>query len=140
MRGRIRRRPEEKPYGISLTSLMDIVTNLLVYTIKIFAISPILVQDPSVVLPLSTTQENAEESVVVMVTGTQKIVVDGKVVGNLKKELLEIKQNQQGFGFTGQIVIVADKLTPYRVLVDVLATCAEAGFGKFEFAVVKQEA
>jgi biopolymer transport protein ExbD len=185
MRGRTRRREEDKPYSVSLTSLMDIVTNILVYTIKIFAVSPIVIQDPSVDLPMSTTQENAEESVVVMLTGIRRaeatdderikeikevptIVVDGKVVErmdkntyrvpesaknngyvitNLKKELLAIKKNQtqsadliKGSGFTGRVVIVADKHTPYSVLVDVLVTCGDAGFGNFEFAVVKQEA
>ncbi|MEI6805011.1 MAG: biopolymer transporter ExbD [Myxococcaceae bacterium] len=172
---RRRRRQEEKPYALSLTSLMDIVTNILVYTIKIFAVSPIVIQDPSVELPHSTTKENAEESVVVMLTGIRaadkgmpSIVVDGKVVEwidketyrvpeaaknngyvikKLKQELLAIKKNQKqsaglikDSGFTGRIVIVADKNTPYRVLVDVLVTCGDAGFGNFEFAVVKQEA
>lgn len=182
---RKRRREEDKPYAVSLTSLMDIVTNILVYTIKIFAVSPITVQDPSVELPRSTSQEDAEESVVVMVTGMRRldatrhnkitelrgiptIVVDGKVVEKLngetyrvpeaakkngyvitrlKEELTAIKQNQansaaliKNSGFTGRVVIVADKYTPYRVLVDVLVTCADAGFGNFEFAVIKEEA
>lgn len=170
---RRKRREEEKPYALSLTSLMDIVTNILVYTIKIFAVSPIVVQDPSVELPHSTSREDAEESVVVMLTGMRDqqsptIVVDGKVVEwmdketyrvpesaknngyvikKLKKELLAVRQNQKqsadliaGSGFTGKVVIVADKHTPYRVLVDILVTCADAGFGSFEFAVVKQEA
>lgn len=182
---RRRVREEEKPAALSLTSLMDIVTNILVYTIKIFAVSPIVVQDPSVNLPHSTTQENAEEAVVVMVTGmkqleanahdqihhineTPTIVVDGRVVQtidpttyrvpeaaknngyvikSLKEELLAVKNNQKDSahlikdsGFTGRVVIVADKNTPYRVLVDVLVTCGDAGFGKFEFAVIKQEA
>lgn len=182
---RRKRREDEKPNALSLTSLMDIVTNILVYTIKIFAVSPIVVQDPSVELPRSTTQEDAEESVVVMVTGMRRaeatdddrireikeiptIVVDGKVVERidqktyrvpeaaknngyvikkLKQELMAIKQNQkqsadliEGSGFTGRVVIVADKYTPYRVLVDILVTCGDAGFGNFEFAVIKQEA
>lgn len=185
MRRRRFKKSEDKPYAVSLTSLMDVITNILVYTIKIFAVSPILIQDPSVVLPHSTSKSNADESVVVMVTGILRaeatdseeirqlkeiptILVDGVVVNqidaksyripenakshgfiinNLKKKLLEIKQNQkqsaaliQNSGFTGRVTIVADKNTPYRVLVDVLATCGEVGFGNFEFAVVKQEA
>ncbi len=175
MMRRIRRRAQDKPYVVSLTSLMDIVTNILVYTIKIFAVSPIVVQDPSVELPKSSSQKDAEESVVVMVTGmrrqvneTPTIVVDGReverldpktyrvpesaknngyVINKLKQELLSIKANQKesaglikGSGFTGHVVIVADRYTPYRVLVDVLVTCGDAGFGNFEFAVIKQEA
>lgn len=167
------RRQQQEPYRVSLTSLMDIVTNILVYTIKIFAVSPILIQDPAVELPRSTSQKDAEDTVVVMVTGirpeeTPTIMVDGRVVnkidpkayrvpenakhngyiiGNLKNELLRIKEIQAQSanlvhkgGFTGKVAIVADKFTPYRVLVDVLATCGDAGFGSFEFAVIKQEA
>ncbi|MBH1989445.1 MAG: biopolymer transporter ExbD [Myxococcaceae bacterium] len=185
MMRRRRFRSEESPYRVSLTSLMDVVTNILVYTIKIFAVSPIVVQDPSVDLPHSTTRENAEEAVVVMLTGirrmegavsdemkalyeTPTIVVDGRVVEkidpktyrvpalakkngyvitSLREELISVKANQKhtaefikNSGFTGKVVIVADKYTPYRVLVDVLVTCGDAGFGKFEFAVIKQEA
>src|SRR3989338_680280 len=181
-RRRFQKHHEQKPYSVSLTSLMDIITNILVYTIKIFAVSPILIQDPSLVLPHSTSQANANESVVVMITGVLRaestdteeikmlkeiptILVDGTVVDrldtktyrvpesaktngfiikNLKQRLLEIKQNQtqsaafiQNSGFTGRVTIVADKNTPYRVLVDILATCGEVGFGNFEFAVVK---
>ena len=175
----------ENPPPLSLTSLMDIVTNILVYTIKIFAVSPILVQDPSVVLPSSSSREDAEDAVVIMVTGMKRIeseesgqievvnqvptiVVDGKVIEllddktyrvpakakergyvitSLKRELIAVRKNQNstakmtdGEGFTGHIVIVADKNTPYRVLADVLVTCGEAGFGEFKFAIVKQEA
>ncbi|MBL4819164.1 MAG: biopolymer transporter ExbD [Deltaproteobacteria bacterium] len=154
---------------------MDIVTNLLVYTIKIFAVSVIFVQDASIELPLSSTQEDPENAVVVVITGIRpeekekpSIVVDGRVIDtinpktyripqnakhngfiikNLKNELKRIRANQahtaeltKGTGFNGHVVIVADRLTPYRILIDVLATCGEAGFGNFEFAVVKQEA
>jgi biopolymer transport protein ExbD len=175
----------ENPPPLSLTSLMDVVTNILVYTIKIFAVSPITVQDPSVALPRSSSREDAADAVVVMVTGAQRaeskgdsgtevvqeiptIVVDGKVIQrldretyrvpaeakqrgyiitSLKKELLEIRKSQgqtaqltEGEGFTGNIVIIADKYTPYRVLADVLVTCGQAGFGDFKFAIVKQDA
>ena len=149
MRGRLRRRPDDKPYAVSLTSLMDIVTNILVYTIKIFAVSTIMVQDPSIDLPFSSTKENPEDSVVVMLTEHKKVAVDGKILDlkDLRHELTLIKSNQKrsadlikGSGFTGRVVIVADKLTPYHVLVDVLTACGDIGFCKFEFAVVKQEA
>lgn len=186
MRKRKQRRSMGEAPPLSLTSLMDIVTNILVYTIKIFAVSSITVQDPSVFLPKSTSREDPEDAVVVMVTGTKRqeanndvaelvteiptIVVDGKVIEQLdpttyrvhpqakergyvikalKQELLEIRRQQnQTAQLTDhdkpaanrQIVIIADKNTPYRVIADVLVTCGEAGFGEFKFAVVKLEA
>lgn len=56
----------------SLNSLMDVVTIILVYFVKTFAVSPITVQDPSVQLPISTARETPEEAIVVMITGDKR--------------------------------------------------------------------
>jgi biopolymer transport protein ExbD len=56
----------------SLTSLMDVVTIILVYFVKTFAVSPLSIQDPSVHLPISTSQEAVEDSIVVMITGAER--------------------------------------------------------------------
>src|ERR1700688_3711891 len=66
----------------SLTSLMDLITVVLMFLIKTFATSPISVQDPSVDLPVSTSLETVEDSVVVMITGAARRDVgpDGKKV------------------------------------------------------------
>lgn len=56
----------------SLTSLMDVVTIILVYFVKTFAVSPLSVQDPATQLPISTSMEAAEDSVVVMITGAER--------------------------------------------------------------------
>lgn len=176
--------------GLSINSLMDIVTILLVYLIKSYATSPIEVKDPSLNLPTSTTRENVEEAAVVMVTGpvtktldaagnpvpkenTPTLIVDGTplfpltpirgannetswripdnqktggfVVNSLKASLEEARKTQEMAAeltdreFSGKVVILADKQTPYRVLMDLLVTCGQAGFGEFKFAVVKDE-
>lgn len=66
----------------SLTSLMDIITIILVYLIKTFAASPIEVANPTVTLPISSSVENVEDLVVVMITGAQRreIGPDGKAM------------------------------------------------------------
>lgn len=56
----------------SLNSLMDIITIILVYLIKNFSTSPLSVSDPSVQLPISTSMENVEDLVVVMITGAER--------------------------------------------------------------------
>ncbi len=167
----------------SLTSLMDIVTIILIYFVKTFAVSPIAVQDPSVQLPSSTSMENTEDATVVMITGAKRreninghqvmvgevpnIVIDDRVVAQLdaeyrvpadlkqhgiiivplKKELLEVRQKEnqtaelvEEGGFSGKIVIIADRDTPYRVLNEVLVTCGSAGFSDFKFVIVKEKA
>ena len=69
---------------------------------------------------------------------------DGYVVTMLKDELVKAKERQEILAaeinepdFTGKVVILADKRTPYRVLMDVLVTCGQAGFGEFRFAILK---
>jgi biopolymer transport protein ExbD len=56
----------------SVNSLMDVVTIILIYFVKTFAVSPLTVQDPSIQLPLSTSQEIPEEAIVVMITGAER--------------------------------------------------------------------
>ena len=56
----------------SLTSLMDVITIILVYLIKTMVSSPINVQSPSLELPHSTSEEGVQDSVVVMITGTER--------------------------------------------------------------------
>lgn len=56
----------------SLNSLMDVVTIILVYFVKTFAVSPLSVQEPSVQLPISTSLEAPEDLPVIMVTGTER--------------------------------------------------------------------
>lgn len=188
-RKRKKRRRLEGPAPLTLNSLMDIVTILLVYLLKSYATSPIEVKDPAIALPTSTSLENVEEATVVMITGPEKavpnpnnpaqtiivpntphIVVDGEsiisldeatyrvpdaakdaasggyVINALRTKLKEAAEMQAAtaevsdtLGFSGKVVIIADKRTPYRVLTDVLVTCGQAGFGEFRFAIVKEK-
>jgi len=179
-----KRKPMTTP-PISITSLTDCVTLLLVYLLKSFTTSPIEVKEPSLQIPMSSSIEKIEESTIVMLTGpvvkrqigtetklipvVPHIIVDGKPVldmdektyrvpdkdkdprsGNyvivslreaLKKakEAKEITKAISGKDFSGKVIILADKATPYRVLTDVLVTCGDAGFGDFRFAVIRRD-
>jgi biopolymer transport protein ExbD len=70
----------------------------------------------------------------------------GFVINALRAKLSEAREMQSAAaaisdsaGFTGKVVIIADKNTPFRVLTDVLVTCGSAGFGEFRFAIVKEK-
>ena len=178
-----KKRAEPEKAELTMNSLMDIVTIILVYLIKSFASSPIEVKDPAIKLPMSTSQESTEEAAVVMVTGpmsnsivngvtvptenTPAIVVDDKpvllldraafavpdaqlerqfVIKPLRDALKKVKEAQEisasimdEGGVTGKIIIIADKMTPYKLLTQLLITSGEAGFGEFKFAIVKME-
>jgi biopolymer transport protein ExbD len=191
---RKKRRVTAEAGPLSINSLMDIVTIILVYLIKSFVTSPIEVKDPSIDLPISTSKDSIEEASVVMVTGplmkyTDKqgrlqlkqnqptLLIDGKpllqletvagadgnasyrvpsaektppdangfLVNRLRVELEAAKKVQEATAsiseqeFAGKVIIIADRNTPYRVLMDILITCGQAGFGEFKFAIVKDE-
>jgi len=189
-----KRRVSEEAGALSINSLMDIVTIILVYLIKSFVTSPIEVKDPSIDLPISTSQDSIEEAAVVMVTGPlmkftdatgrlqvkqnqPTLLMDGKpllqletvagadgnatfrvpsdqktppepnafLINALRAELEAARKVQEATAslsetdFAGKVIIIADKHTPYRVLMDILITCGQAGFGEFKFAIVKDE-
>ena len=77
-RKRRKRRSSPEDATLSINSLMDIVTIILVYLIKSYATSPIEVTDPSIALPTSISQGKIEEATVVMVTGKVRKIVDPK--------------------------------------------------------------
>jgi biopolymer transport protein ExbD len=152
-RRRKRGQSQEQIAMPSLTSLMDIITIILVYLIKTFATSPISVQDPSVQLPISSSIENVEDAVVVMITGAHRrdtgpdgkqvlipdaptIVVDDEVIMVLN-ENFEIPEGS----LERQFVVreLKQKLLETRKMQNVTAELAEIeGFsGKIVFVVDK---
>jgi biopolymer transport protein ExbD len=194
-----KRRVTDEKQMLSINSLMDIVTIILVYLLKSYSTSPIDVKDPAIELPISSSMETVEDAAVVMVTGpiiktltpapncqmipgktpqylcanTPALAVDGKalfplkqvagadgkvswrvpddqkggggfVIARMKQELVKAKEVQELASeindreFTGKVVILADRRTPYRVLMDILVTCGQSGFGEFKFVIVKQ--
>lgn len=139
--------------GPSLTSLMDVITIILVYLIKNFAASPISVQDPSVELPISTSIENVEDAVVVMITGAERkdigpdgkqvmvpdvptIVVDDQVIMQLSQNF-EVAPGQLERQFV--ILPLKQKLLETRKMQGVTAELTDTGGfdGKIVFVVDK---
>jgi biopolymer transport protein ExbD len=195
---RKKKRAETDKQALSINSLMDIVTIILVYLLKSYSTSPIDVKDPAIEMPISSSKETVEDAAVVMVTGPiikqlqpgtncqvipgktpqywcpniPSIAVDGKalfqlegtagsgglpswrvpdnqkeggfVISSMRADLVKAKETQEAAAeindreFTGKVVILADRRTPYRVLMDILVTCGQSGFGEFKFVIVKE--
>ncbi len=195
---RKKKRVQPENNALSINSLMDIVTIILVYLLKSYSTSPIDVKDPAIELPISASMETIEDAAVVMVTGpiikqlqpgsncqviagktpqywcpnTPSLAVDGKalfqlesvagadgsqswripdaqkdggfVISLMRADLVKAKKTQEAAAeindraFTGKVVILADRRTPYRVLMDILVTCGQSGFGEFKFVIVKE--
>lgn len=156
---RRRRHGDEGIVGLNLTAMMDVMTILLVYLIKVFADAPqnITLND-DLRPPASSAPDNIVPAVRVMISSgaitvddKQVLVLkDGEVVatdaknrygplsGALQKRVDDIKaiaQRTNGPGFDGVLMVVADEDTPYGLLADVLSQAGRAQFTSYRLTV-----
>lgn len=161
-----RRLPDEE-VGVTINSLMDAMTIILVFLLMNYSIDPLRVDSSDdLKLPPSTTDINPEPSATVTITA-KGIVVNDEVVATLtddgevdktKKlggdetalqiqplfEALNEEASRQkevsrlaGSRFDGLLTVIAHGETPYRLVTEVLYTAGQAEFSKFKFAVLK---
>lgn len=164
---RSRNKPKglDEPGGLTVTSLMDILTIILVFLLKSYSASSVNVTQSKVLeLPVSTAHLLPEEAVPVAITETnilvnQKSVAEvnnGDVDASVKRDgaksyfitplfdaLSKEADKQKRIAkanptqqFKGLALIIADQRTPYHLLNEVLYTAGQAQFGSFKFVVV----
>lgn len=145
--------------GLNLTAMMDVMTILLVYLIKVYASSPenITLND-DLRPPASTAPDNVVPAVKVMIS-SNAIIVDDRTVLQVKDgavvyedkaqkykplanalykrrdDIKAISQRTGGPGFDGILMIVADENTSYGLLTDVLAQAGIAQFTSYRLTV-----
>jgi biopolymer transport protein ExbD len=152
---------------LNITAMMDMMTILLVFMLKSLSTqnSNITMSD-QLTLPTSATTSNPAESISVTITKTA-VLVDGDPVvpvhlgnvdssyksgggtglvitplfNNLKNHatMHKLLASRSGGSFEGEITIIADKTTPYRLITEVLYTAGEAEYGKYRLVVLKRE-
>lgn len=158
------RRELEQPGGLSINSMMDIMTIILVFLLKSYSTDPVQLKSaPDLKPPFSSAELKPEESTVVTVT-LNNILVDDKPVAQLDQgkvnqadlssgsflidpllqQLNEAVEHQKRVysyqkkkEFEGIITIVADRHVPFELLSQVMYTAGQATFSKFKFMVVK---
>jgi biopolymer transport protein ExbD len=161
---RIRRVERFQGYEIrdlNITPMLDMMTILLVFLLKSFAVSPENVDvSSSFMLARSTTQLPIEDALMVTVT-RHEIFVDRERVATLDDagsveaddrlvrplyDALETRVHRLkeidrfgGARFSGRVAIVADERVPYRTLLCVLSTAARADLGAFKLFVEKRD-
>jgi len=148
--------------GLNLTAMMDILTILLVYLIKVYAEAPENIQiNDDLRPPESTAPEKLVPSVnvqisqsAILVDGKQVLeVADGRVVSEdnaayaplsaaLSKRVETIKAvaARGGAEFNGNLMIVAHESTPYDLISNVLYQAGRAEYTTFNLVVVKPAA
>ena len=159
------RKTKRAVIDLDITSLLDILVIMLVFLLKSYNASGIILNVPKgILLPKSISQSINSTGVNIQVSpdsiwvDDQEIVSqnkpntrlydhDGRRIIPLYNELVKkkqiIKQVQQSAPnaskFTGIANLIVDKSLNYRYLKKVMYTCAEAGFKQYKFVVLGEE-
>jgi biopolymer transport protein ExbD len=159
MRRRRRRSTGEASTFLTLTSLVDLFTNLVLFLLFNFSGDAPIPASDRLKLPESVSQQDARTSVTVMITSSD-IVLEGKkvveianvvagddlLIPQLKEGLdYEAKKGKyfasvaEGKTFEGRVTILGDKNIPFRLLEKVMYTCSQAEFGQIDLGVIRKE-
>lgn len=143
--------------GINLVSMMDIFTILVFFLLVNSSEVEVLPNAKEIVLPDSTAEEKARESVVVLLTDSQ-VLVQGRPVAELAAvnasesiiipELKAALEEQSGRAILAadgddavadrEVTIMGDREIPYSLLKKVMATCTAAEYGRLSLAVLQK--
>jgi biopolymer transport protein ExbD len=157
------RRDKKGPIDLDITSLLDILVILLVFLLKSYNSSGILLNVPKgVELPSSQSQSPNTTGVIVQVSPTtiwvdDKIIYDGtgpapysrngfrhrplyNELVKKKNEVIRIRKTAKGAKeFSGTINFIIDKTLRYSEIRKILYTAATAGYQRYKFVVLGEE-
>ena len=143
--------------AINLVSMMDIFTILVFFLLVNSSEVEVLPNAKDIVLPDSTAEEKARESVIVLLTDTQ-VLVQGRPVAELAsinlddgliipalKAALEDQAGRAILTVEGddavadrEVTIMGDREIPYSLLKKIMATCTAADYGRLSLAVLQK--
>jgi biopolymer transport protein TolR len=144
--------------AINLVSMMDIFTILVFFLLVNSSDVEVLPNAKDIVLPDSTAEAKARESVVVLLTESQ-VLVQGRPVAELSAvnasdaviipELKAALEEQTGRTIVAaadeeaaiaerEVTIMGDREIPYSLLKKVMATCTAAEYGRLSLAVLQK--
>ncbi len=156
------KRLKKEAFELDITSLLDILVIMLIFLLKSYNSSGVVVNvPPGIKLPVSTSMSVSTSGIIVQVS-PEKIWVDdelvldvsdisrttydygGRRIVPLFDELIRkrdiIKQVQKSSPdakkFSGRINLIVDKSLKYSYIKKLMFTCAEAGFRQYKFVVL----
>ncbi len=149
---------------LNLVAMMDMMSIILVFLLKSFSTSSVVMTSSADVRPpLSTTRAIPKDTVAVTVTGSSILVADKKVVelvdGKIPAALMQgrvvrplsdalaeqvkrlkyIETQNPEAKFTGELSVVGDRQIPYELLLTVLYTAGQNGLQNYRFVVLQKE-
>jgi len=149
-------RSKQKPPGLNLVSLMDVFTILVFFLLVNSSNSEVLEAPKEITLPDSVVETKPRETVVVMVTEENILVMGQPVISTpdailLKTLIIEpiqarlISQRKNVIGINTRVVsestevtVMAHKSIPFKLLKKIMSSCTAAGYGKISLAVIQK--
>ena len=161
-----RRHVPEKKADLSINSLLDILSVILVFLMKSYSTSTVQVKpSKDLQVPMSYSSQFPKESTAITIT-LKNIMIDdvpvmtledgkaaaqdkaggGYMLEPLFQKLQEAVDHEKRIAamrsdrkFEGLCTIIADRNVPFHLLTEVMYTAGQAQFGKYNFAIVKAE-
>jgi len=152
---------------LDITSLLDILVIMLVFLLKSYNSSGVVLNVPKgVVLPTSESQMVNSTGVNIQVSpdtiwvddkailtvktmnerprsvldqGRRRIIPLYNELVNKKNTIKQIQKSSKGAKFSGVANLIIDKSMKYSFIKKVMYTCAEAGFQKYKFVVLGED-
>lgn len=155
---RIKRMARAKKHktDLSLTSLMDVFTILVFFLLVNQSAVEVLEPPREIKLPDSVVEAKPRQTLVIMVS-EQMILVQGEptvsvadilatkdeVIRPVLERLSQIRQttiglNTEAVAKTNEVVILAHKTIPFKVLKKLMSTCTVSGYTKISLAVIQK--
>lgn len=155
---RIRRMSRAKKHksDLNLTSLMDVFTILVFFLLVNQSAVEVLEPPREIKLPDSVVEAKPRQTLVIMVS-EQMIMVQGEptmsvadilatkdeIIRPVMERLSQIRQttigiNTEAVAKTNEVVILAHKTIPFKILKKLMSTCTVSGYTKISLAVIQK--
>jgi biopolymer transport protein ExbD len=155
---RLRRMARAKKHRttLNLTSLMDVFTILVFFLLVNQSAIEVLEPPKEIKLPDSVVESKPRPTVTMLVSG-QSVMVQGEIVASIDEvltakderiapviaALMQIRSsaigvNPEAAARNDEIVILADKAIPFKILQRLMSTCAISGYTKISLAVIQK--
>ena len=153
---RMNRASKQKKPTLNLVSLMDVFTILVFFLLVNSSSSDVMEQPKNVKLPESVVDSKPRETVIVLVTEDNVLVMGDVVMStedviSSKEAVMEpirqrlMEQQKKVIGFktrtvaeSKEVTVLAHQTLPFKLLKKVMASCTSAGYGKISLAVVQK--
>lgn len=146
-------RRENKAMPMSLTSLMDVFTNLVFFLLISQGVTNVDEPPKEIKLPESYVDAKPRPSVNILVSDqaitvqgetivstAEAMATEGDFIPSVRDRLAQIKAtsiglNDQTKDGSGEVTILANSKIPFKTMKKIMSTCTSAGYTKISLAV-----